>query len=104
MDEINDMSKKLKAVSDPNRLKLLSYLKNGEICICDLVDVLQISQPAVSQQMKKLKDAGIIRERKKGTWKHFSLNDAQEPYIQAILNELEARTVSHCCSLSHSVN
>ena len=57
------MAKQLKAVSDPNRLKLLACLKKGEVCACDFVDVLNISQPAVSQQLKKLKEAGIIVER-----------------------------------------
>ncbi|SEO90118.1 ArsR family transcriptional regulator [Amphibacillus marinus] len=99
MNKVNEMSLQLKALSDPTRLKLVSFLKRGEVCICDLVDVLQISQPAVSQQMKKLKDAGIILERKKGTWKHFRLNEEQPPYVQAIINELEAVSVSAqiCC-------
>jgi ArsR family transcriptional regulator len=97
MDTIEQMAQQLKAVSDPNRLKLLACLKKGEVCVCDFVDVLQISQPAVSQQLKKLKDAGIILERKKGTWKHFRLNETQPPYIQAIIEQLEPINVN-CCS------
>lgn len=97
MNTIEQMAQQLKAVSDPNRLKLLACLKKGEVCVCDFVDVLQISQPAVSQQVKKLKDAGIILERKKGTWKHFRLNEAQQPYIQAIIDQLEPINVK-CCS------
>lgn len=72
MDSLTIMEKQLKAVSDANRLKLLACLKQGEVCVCDLVDVLQVSQPAVSQQLRKLKDAGIILERKKG---HGSIID-----------------------------
>ncbi|OCA90196.1 winged helix-turn-helix transcriptional regulator [Pradoshia sp. D12] len=97
MNTIEQMAQQLKAVSDPNRLKLLACLKKGEVCVCDFVDVLQISQPAVSQQVKKLKDAGIILERKKGTWKHFRLNETQQPYIQAIIDQLEPISVK-CCS------
>lgn len=66
MDSLTIMEKQLKAVSDANRLKLLACLKQGEVCVCDLVDVLKVSQPAVSQQLRKLKEAGIILERKKG--------------------------------------
>lgn len=55
----------LKALADKNRLTLLACMKKGEVCVCDFVEVLGISQPAVSQQLKKLKDAGIILERKK---------------------------------------
>ena len=97
MNTIEQMAQQLKAVSDPNRLKLLACLKKGEVCVCDFVDVLQISQPAVSQQVKKLKDAGIILERKKGTWRHFRLNETQQPYIQAIIDQLEPISVK-CCS------
>lgn len=92
MNQIEEMSQLLKAVSDPNRLKLLACLKQGEVCVCDFVEILQISQPAVSQQVKKLKDAEIILERKKGTWKHFRLNDVQQPYIQSIIDSLEPIT------------
>ena len=88
LESIELMAKQLKAVSDPNRLKLLACLKKGEVCACDFVDVLNISQPAVSQQLKKLKEAGIIVERPAGTWKHYRLNDVLPPYIQAIIDKL----------------
>lgn len=96
MENIELMAMQLKAVSDPNRLKLLSCLKKGEMCACDFVDVLKISQPAVSQQLKKLKEAGIIVERSVGTWKHYRLNEVQKPYIQAIINQLEEISVIKC--------
>ncbi|MEH7386841.1 metalloregulator ArsR/SmtB family transcription factor [Bacillus sp. JJ1521] len=89
MENLEFMAKRLKAVSDPNRLKLLSCLKKGEVCVCDLVDVLHISQPAVSQQLKKLKDAGIVVERRSGTWKHYRLNDELPLYIQSIIDQLK---------------
>jgi len=98
MDQFEHLANKLKAVSDSNRLKLLACLKQGEVCVCDLVGVLQISQPGVSQQLKKLKEADIILERKKGTWKHYRLNDKQEPYIQSILDELKPIQVIKCSS------
>ena len=83
-------------MSDPNRLKLLACLKKGEVCACDFVDVLNISQPAVSQQLKKLKEAGIIVERPAGTWKHYRLNDGLPPYIQAIIDQLEEMSIIKC--------
>ncbi|MBK3496878.1 winged helix-turn-helix transcriptional regulator [Viridibacillus sp. YIM B01967] len=98
MGSLTQMEKQLKAISDANRLKLLACLKRGEVCVCDLVDVLQVSQPAVSQQLRKLKEAGIILERKKGTWKHYRLNEKQSPYIQAVLDALEPITLQQCGS------
>lgn len=96
MDKAIEMEKQLKAVSDINRLKILACLKQGEVCVCDFVNVLQVSQPAVSQQLRKLKEAGIILERKKGTWKHYRLNEVQTTYIQAVLDELEPISCQHC--------
>ncbi|KAA9019019.1 ArsR/SmtB family transcription factor [Niallia endozanthoxylica] len=96
MDNLELIAKQLKAVSDPNRLKLLACLKKGEVCACDFVDVLKISQPAVSQQLKKLKEAGIIAERSAGTWKHYRLNNSLPLYIQAIIDELEEISIIKC--------
>ena len=96
MENLELMAKQLKAVSDPNRLKLLACLKKGEVCACDFVDVLHISQPAVSQQLKKLKEAGIIVERPAGTWKHYRLNDGFPTYIQAIIDQLEEIPIIKC--------
>lgn len=96
MDNFTLMAKQLKAVSDPNRLKLLACLKKGEVCACDLVNVLNVSQPAVSQQLKKLKEAGIIIERPAGTWKYYRLNDNLPPYIQVIIDELEDISIIKC--------
>lgn len=96
MESIELMAKQLKAVSDPNRLKLLACLKKSEVCACDFVNVLHVSQPAVSQHLKKLKEAGIIVERSVGTWKHYRLNEVQQPYIQVIIDNLEVRTDIKC--------
>jgi ArsR family transcriptional regulator, arsenate/arsenite/antimonite-responsive transcriptional repressor len=96
LENIELMAKQLKAVSDPNRLKLLACLKKGEVCACDFVDVLHISQPAVSQQLKKLKEAEIIVERPSGTWKHYRLNEVQQPYIQSIIDNLDEISFNRC--------
>lgn len=96
MNNFTLIAKQLKAVSDPNRLKLLACLKKGEVCACDFVNVINVSQPAVSQQLKKLREAGIIIERSAGTWKHYRLNDNLPPYIQVIIDELEEISITKC--------
>lgn len=94
--DIQYLEKQLKAVADVNRLKLLSCLKSGEVCVCDLVDVLGLSQPAVSQQLKKLEEAGIITARKVGTWKHYRLVEEQTPLMQSVLAHLEGKKTCQC--------
>lgn len=94
--DIQLIEKQLKALADINRLKLVACLQQGEVCVCDLVDVVQISQPAVSQHLRKLKEAGIITERKAGTWKHYRLVDELTPVVQIVVNELAAASICRC--------
>lgn len=94
--DIKFLEKQLKAVADANRLSLLSCLKSGEVCVCDLVDALGISQPAVSQQLKKLEDAGIVTSRKVGTWKHYRLCDEQTPIVQTLLTQIPQSNSCNC--------
>ncbi len=61
----------LKTLADPTRLKLLKLILQEERCVCELQEVLQISQPAVSQHIFKLKTAGLIRERRAGMWTFY---------------------------------
>lgn len=90
------IEKQLKAVADLNRIKLLACMKNSEVCVCDFVDVLGISQPAVSQHLRKLKEAGIVTERKVGTWKHYRLVEEQTPLMMGILDEIQPMSVCNC--------
>lgn len=94
--DIQYLEKQLKAVADANRLTLLRCLKSGEVCVCDLVEILGLSQPAVSQQLKKLEEAGIITARKVGTWKHYRLMEEQTPVMQSVLAELEEKQTCQC--------
>ncbi|MEG0448854.1 MAG: metalloregulator ArsR/SmtB family transcription factor [Lysinibacillus sp.] len=94
--ELEYMEKQLKAVADLNRLKLLACMKQGEVCVCDFVDVLGISQPAVSQHLRKLKEAGIITERKVGTWKHYRIMEEQTALMVGILEKISPLTTCEC--------
>jgi ArsR family transcriptional regulator, arsenate/arsenite/antimonite-responsive transcriptional repressor len=65
-----------KALSDEIRLRILKLLQNGELCVCDIVAALDMSQPKVSFHLSTLKDAGLIRDRKDGRWVHYSIDDS----------------------------
>ena len=94
--EIELMEKQLKAVADANRLRILACLKKGEVCVCDFTDVLNISQPAVSQHLRKLKEAGIITERKVGTWKHYRIQENQTLLMQSVLASVDEEWTCGC--------
>ncbi|NJN76061.1 MAG: winged helix-turn-helix transcriptional regulator [Synechococcaceae cyanobacterium RL_1_2] len=66
-----------KALSDPLRLKVITLLKNQELCVCDLCAALEVSQSKLSFHLKNLKDANLIRSRQEGRWIYYSLNLVQ---------------------------
>jgi ArsR family transcriptional regulator len=68
---MNEQILVLKALADPTRLKLLKLILAEELCVCELQELLQISQPAVSQHMAKLKTAGLVTERRAGMWTYY---------------------------------
>lgn len=85
MEQIQVMADKLKLLSDGTRLTILSLLKDREFCVCELVEILEISQPGVSQHLRKLKSQGLVKEDKRGQWVYYSLNVDEIPYVKSVL-------------------
>ncbi len=65
----------LKALSDPARVKIIYALKGGDLCVCEIMELLKMPQTMVSHHCKILRVAGIISDRKTGPWVHYSLTD-----------------------------
>jgi len=61
-------------LGDKTRLRILALLLGRELCVCDLTEVLGISQPGVSQHMRRLRRTGFVHERRGGQWIYYSLN------------------------------
>ena len=70
--EIEEITKIFKALSDPTRFKIFLLLNSRIFCVNGIVNFLQISQPAVSQHLKILREAGLVKIEKKGYWVHYS--------------------------------
>ncbi len=66
----------LKALSEEIRLRIIKLLEGGELCVCDIVSGLDMSQPKVSFHLNTLKEAGFIKDRKQGRWTHYRLDDS----------------------------
>ncbi len=79
------------ALSDPIRLEILSFLRNEEKCVCQIVPHLNLIQPLVSRHLKILKKAGIIRCRKEGTKRIYSIVDSQ---LYNVIDALTPQLVS----------
>lgn len=73
---------KFQVLADPLRLKMLLFLRDGEKCVCDIVEVLQIKQPLASYHLKMMVDQGILHKRKEGTWNYYRMATDIEGWIQ----------------------
>ena len=81
----------MKALSDPNRLKIVKILQHRSgMCVCELKSLLHIAQPTVSKHLKVLEDAGVVEHRKDGLWVNYSLvNGSGNTYVAAILENFK---------------
>lgn len=91
--EIEKAANVLKLLGDKTRLTMVKILDSHDCCVCEFVEIFKMSQPAISQHMRKLKDAGIVSETKRGQWVIYSLmKDSDDyPFVQAILHNLPSQ-------------
>ena len=74
----------LKALTDETRLRILALLGQGELCVCDLMAVLQLPQSTVSRHLALLKNAGWVIDRRQGLWMYYRLADEGTPFWMAL--------------------
>ena len=80
-----------KALSDETRLQMLDLLlKEGELCVCDFVEVLDISQSKASRHLRHLVNAGLLDDRREGTWVYFRIATQPEPTQARVIEMLPA--------------
>src|SRR5688572_27471908 len=75
-----------RAFSDRTRLRILCLLRGGELCVCDLVNVLGIPQPTVSRHLAYLRKAGLVVARKEGLWSHYKRLPARHAFHRQVLH------------------
>ena len=73
-----------KALSEETRIRILSLLRHGELCVCDITESLKMTQPNISFHLGMLKEAGLIKDKKDGRWMHYSLNTS-DVFIRFLL-------------------
>ncbi len=81
--------KVMKALSDPNRVKMIKLLQHKVLCVCEIKESLGLAQSTASKHLKLLEDAGLITFSKDGLWVNYRLTDgAQNPYVSNMLGNL----------------
>jgi ArsR family transcriptional regulator len=87
---MKDFIKVMKALSDPNRVKILKMLQHQSLCVCEMQAVLDIAQPTVSSHLRLLEDAGLVHSRKNGLWVSYFISDgSRSPYVASLLGNLK---------------
>jgi len=74
-----------RAFSDRTRLRILHVLQGGELCVGDIVEILQAPQPRISRHLAYLRKANLVAVRKSGLWSHYSLARAKTPFHRKLL-------------------
>lgn len=87
-----ELAEVLKALGEETRLKIVSLLKVRDCCVCELVPLFDISQPAISKHMSRLKQAGLVSEKRKGQWVFYSLNKSRFDELCLSLDKLPDMT------------
>ena len=77
------------ALADPIRVDVVSLLRDGERCVCELMDELDMAQSRLSWHLKTLSDAGFITGRREGRWNYYSLNAETMSEARALLDALK---------------
>jgi ArsR family transcriptional regulator, arsenate/arsenite/antimonite-responsive transcriptional repressor len=73
-------------LSDPTRLRAVMLLQSaGEICVCEFTHAMGESQPKVSRHLAFMRDAGLVKARRQGTWMHYRLDLTATPWVEDII-------------------
>jgi ArsR family transcriptional regulator len=78
-----------KVLGDPTRVRIVAALRNGELCVCELVDALGISQSSLSSHLQICRQTGVVTTRKESRWIYYSLSTRYGQLIERIFSDLQ---------------
>jgi ArsR family transcriptional regulator len=77
--DVRPVSRLFKALGDETRLRIIALLSHGELCVCHLQEALELPQPNVSRQLGILRAAGLVEDRREGSWVYYRLLRQENP-------------------------
>jgi ArsR family transcriptional regulator len=83
---VADLDAVFKGFADPTRIRILSVLAAGELCVCDIVDILDLPQPAVSRHLAYLRRMGLVEATREWKFSHYRLAEPEHAVHQNLLN------------------
>lgn len=99
MSDLQQASRLFQALSDETRLRIVRTLAGGERCVCELQEPLDAYQSRLSFHLKKLKEAGLVSDRKEGRWVFYALRPDALEELRGFLTDLEEEVPSPGCSV-----
>jgi ArsR family transcriptional regulator, arsenate/arsenite/antimonite-responsive transcriptional repressor len=78
-----------RTLGDPTRIRIVAALRNGELCVCELVDALDISQSSLSSHLQICRQSGVVTTRKESRWIYYALSPRYVQLIEGIFSELQ---------------
>ena len=93
---MKDIAQLFKVLADEARLKMLWLLfNNQELCVCDIMETLDITQSKASRHLATLRHAGLVTDRKVGAWSYYSLRPVENDLARSQLDALRASMAAH---------
>jgi ArsR family transcriptional regulator len=86
---MRDLTSIGQAIADPTRVRVIAALRRGELCVCELVDALEISQSTLSSHLQVLRQTNVVNTRKEGRWIYYSLTEHKRGLIETIFAHIE---------------
>ncbi|MDI6794318.1 MAG: metalloregulator ArsR/SmtB family transcription factor [bacterium] len=88
---MKDLTNLFKALADETRLRIINLLLERELCVCELVDILEMSQPRISRHLNILLQTGLLHNRREGKWMHYSIEKELPDYYETFLDGVRTR-------------
>lgn len=82
---VHSVDRMFRAFSDRTRLRILHILRGGELCVCDIVDALNVPQPKASRHLAYLRRAGLVLSRRQEQWTYYRLAPARTKFHEQLL-------------------
>jgi ArsR family transcriptional regulator len=88
--DVRSLSRLFRTLGDETRQRVIALLSHGELCVCHLQAALELPQPTVSRQLALLRAAGLVEDRREGTWVYYRLVRQENPECERVLRGLIA--------------
>jgi len=92
--QMKDTLKIFKGLADPTRLRIVSLLLRRDLCVCELMFILKMEQSRISHQLRILRDADLVEDKREGQWMTYRISDKARPNLELLLSQLLEKQLS----------